>query len=233
VRPGLFSTLSRSSHSLVPHWMREGRLSIAADDGRNRHPLIHPMDLTDHQWSLVEPIFNEYLPQPTLAAPGRPPIHPRSILDAILWKIRTNAPWYYIPPTRPATAATASGSAIASSIASFRPSMLTSSSAAVSILSLPCAMPCPALVAGAPSPSSSRAAVSGSSSPLNCWIPGLSRRSHCGTALHCLGLDPARPYQTKTHLHSNLNILIFLHSVNIVDWLNPAPPKVGINANDS
>jgi transposase len=32
---------------------------------------------------------------------GRPPIDPRPVLDAILWKIRNNAPWYDLPRRYP------------------------------------------------------------------------------------------------------------------------------------
>ena len=62
------------------------------------------MDLTDQQWQLLQPLFNEHYPQPTprsLEVGGRPPIDPRPILDAILWKIRNNAPWYDLPRRYP------------------------------------------------------------------------------------------------------------------------------------
>ena len=48
------------------------------------------MNLTDEQWRLIEPI----LPPPSPADRGRPPIDRRAVLDGILWKIRTDNPWY-------------------------------------------------------------------------------------------------------------------------------------------
>ncbi|MFC1923644.1 transposase [Chloroflexota bacterium] len=62
------------------------------------------MDLTDQQWHLVQPIINDHFPHPTprsLEVGGRPPIDPRPVLDAILWKIRNNAPWYDLPKRYP------------------------------------------------------------------------------------------------------------------------------------
>jgi transposase len=55
------------------------------------------MNLTDEQWRLIEPI----LPPPSPADRGRPPIDRRAVLNAILWKIRTDNPWYDIPPDYP------------------------------------------------------------------------------------------------------------------------------------
>ena len=56
------------------------------------------MNLTDQQWRLVEPLLNNHTPQ---SSRGRPPLHPRPILDAILWKIRSNAPWENLPSCYP------------------------------------------------------------------------------------------------------------------------------------
>jgi transposase len=55
------------------------------------------MDLTDEQWQLVQHL----LPQKEVATVGRPPQSMREVLDAILWKIRTGAPWDQIPPEYP------------------------------------------------------------------------------------------------------------------------------------
>jgi transposase len=47
--------------------------------------------LTDHQWELVEDLF------PPPARTGRPRRDRREILDAILWILRTGAPWRDLP----------------------------------------------------------------------------------------------------------------------------------------
>jgi hypothetical protein len=73
--------------------------------------LKNPMNLTDEQWRLIEPI----LPPPSPSDRGRPPLDRRAVLNGILWKFRTDYPWYDMPPdyppTRPATAVTANGPA--------------------------------------------------------------------------------------------------------------------------
>jgi transposase len=47
--------------------------------------------LADEEWLLIAEIF----PQP--AATGRPPVHPREMLDGILWRLRTGSPWRDLP----------------------------------------------------------------------------------------------------------------------------------------
>jgi transposase len=61
------------------------------------------MDLTDQQWTLVQPIISErHPPSPSISTVGgRPPIHPRPILDGILWKIRSAVPWANLPKCYP------------------------------------------------------------------------------------------------------------------------------------
>ena len=61
------------------------------------------MDLTDQQWALVQPIISErHPPSPSISTVGgRPPIHPRPILDGILWKIRSAVPWSDLPKCYP------------------------------------------------------------------------------------------------------------------------------------
>lgn len=49
-------------------------------------------ELTDEQWELVEAL----LPQRT-AQTGRKPRDPRQMLNAILWVLRTGAPWRDLP----------------------------------------------------------------------------------------------------------------------------------------
>ncbi|MFM8877150.1 MAG: transposase, partial [Anaerolineae bacterium] len=50
------------------------------------------MDLTDEQWAVVEAL----LPKPKKRADGkgRPRVDNRSILNGILWVMRTGAPWH-------------------------------------------------------------------------------------------------------------------------------------------
>lgn len=47
--------------------------------------------LTDQQWELIKDIF------PLPAATGRPPVNPREMIDAILWRLRTGSPWRDLP----------------------------------------------------------------------------------------------------------------------------------------
>lgn len=44
--------------------------------------------LTDEQWELIQPLFPER-EEPR----GRPPTSPRKVLNAILWILRSGAPW--------------------------------------------------------------------------------------------------------------------------------------------
>lgn len=56
------------------------------------------MNLTDQQWRLLEPLFQAHT---SPSSRGRPPLDPRPILDAILWKIRRSAPWETLPTCYP------------------------------------------------------------------------------------------------------------------------------------
>lgn len=47
--------------------------------------------LTDDQWELIEDVF------PPRAKTGRPPSDRRTIMDGILWILRTGAPWRDLP----------------------------------------------------------------------------------------------------------------------------------------
>lgn len=47
--------------------------------------------LTDSDWKLIEGLF----PEP--AATGRPPADPRQMMDGVLWRLRTGAPWRDLP----------------------------------------------------------------------------------------------------------------------------------------
>lgn len=48
--------------------------------------------ITDEQWAFVEPL----IPKST-ATTGRPPANPRTMLNGIIWILRTGAPWRDLP----------------------------------------------------------------------------------------------------------------------------------------
>jgi transposase len=72
-------------------------MAIRSSSFLNIFLLKNPMNLTDEQWRLIEPI----LPPPSPADRGRPPIDRRAVLNGILWKFRTDNPWYDMPPDYP------------------------------------------------------------------------------------------------------------------------------------
>lgn len=57
------------------------------------------MDLTDEQWAVLEPVFRHRPRAPGKA--GRPPREPRGMVEAILWVLRTGAPWADLPGRYP------------------------------------------------------------------------------------------------------------------------------------
>jgi putative transposase len=53
----------------------------------------YPTDLTDDQWALIEPLFEEFYRRG-----GRPPVHPRRrIFDALLYLVRGGVAWRLLP----------------------------------------------------------------------------------------------------------------------------------------
>lgn len=51
-----------------------------------------PLDLTDTQWALVEPLL------PVGRKPGRPPVRPkRTLIAGIRWRVRVGSPWRDVP----------------------------------------------------------------------------------------------------------------------------------------
>src|SRR2546425_9568011 len=48
-------------------------------------------EVTDEQWKLIEPLM------PPAAATGRTRIPPRTVLNGVLWVLRTGAPWRDLP----------------------------------------------------------------------------------------------------------------------------------------
>src|SRR5262245_21314573 len=58
-----------------------------------------PMDLTDEQWSVVEPLIGQ---MPRRAdGRGRPWRSSREVLDGIRWILRTGAQWQDVPERYP------------------------------------------------------------------------------------------------------------------------------------
>jgi transposase len=53
------------------------------------------MELTDKQWKLIEPLFPAQELHPR--GRGRPPRHPREVLNGILWILKTGAQWSELP----------------------------------------------------------------------------------------------------------------------------------------
>lgn len=57
------------------------------------------MELTDAQWSLIEPLFPQL--QAKTRSRGRPQKHPREVLNGILWVLKTGAQWHRLPANYP------------------------------------------------------------------------------------------------------------------------------------
>jgi transposase len=59
------------------------------------------MDLTDEQWEAIRSSIPEPEREGTTARGGRPWRDPRDVLNAILWVLRTGAPWADLPRRYP------------------------------------------------------------------------------------------------------------------------------------
>ncbi len=57
------------------------------------------MDLTDEQWTVIEPLIPEQERQPT--GPGRPWLPARDVMNGSLWILRTGARWQDLPDRYP------------------------------------------------------------------------------------------------------------------------------------
>ena len=56
------------------------------------------MDLTDPQWTIIEPLFEE---KRRPDGRGRPWRDTRAVLNGVLWVLRTGAPWHDLPDRYP------------------------------------------------------------------------------------------------------------------------------------
>jgi len=56
------------------------------------------MDLTDAQWAILEPMFR---PRRRPDGRGRPWKEARTVLNGVLWILRTGAPWHDLPSRYP------------------------------------------------------------------------------------------------------------------------------------
>lgn len=57
------------------------------------------MDLTDEQWTVLEPLISEQERRPS--GPGRPWLPARNVMNGILWILRTGAWWQDLPDRYP------------------------------------------------------------------------------------------------------------------------------------
>lgn len=57
------------------------------------------MDLADEKWNMVEPLIP--MPPRRSDGRGRPWRDPQEVLNAILWILRTGAPWHDLPHRYP------------------------------------------------------------------------------------------------------------------------------------
>jgi len=55
-------------------------------------------ELTDEQWSLIEPLFDK---PPAVTTRGRPRRSEREVLNGVLWILRSGARWYDLPDRFP------------------------------------------------------------------------------------------------------------------------------------
>ena len=53
------------------------------------------MELTNKQWEIIEPLFPQKELRPS--GKGRPPRHPREVLNGVLWILKTGAQWSELP----------------------------------------------------------------------------------------------------------------------------------------
>ena len=70
-------------------------LGIRSSENKNDIFLLkNPVRLTPQQWRIVQPLLP---PQPPPTSRGRPSADYRSVVEAILWKLTNNRPWYDLP----------------------------------------------------------------------------------------------------------------------------------------
>lgn len=72
--------------------IRSDRIAIAV-------VIKEDMQLTDEQWSIVQPLIPK--PTPRKDRKGRPRVAARNVLDGMLWILWTGAPWKALPSEYP------------------------------------------------------------------------------------------------------------------------------------
>ena len=74
-------------------------LGIRSSENENDIFLLkNPVRLTPQQWRDVQPLLP---PQPPPTSRGRPSADYRSVVEAILWKLTNDRPWYDLPASYP------------------------------------------------------------------------------------------------------------------------------------
>jgi transposase len=65
----------------------------------HQHAMCHSRDLTDAQWKVLDPLIPE--PAKRRDGRGRPWKSRRSVMNGVLWVLRTGAPWADLPDRYP------------------------------------------------------------------------------------------------------------------------------------
>ncbi len=74
-------------------------LGIRSSENENDIFLLkNPVRLTPQQWRVVQPLLP---PRPPPNSRGRPSADYRSVIEAILWKLTNDRPWYDLPASYP------------------------------------------------------------------------------------------------------------------------------------
>jgi transposase len=84
-----------------PDHLRELSEALGIRSSENENDIFllkNPVRLTPQQWRLVQPLLP---PQPPPNSRGRPSADYRSVIEAILWKLTNDRPWYDLPASCP------------------------------------------------------------------------------------------------------------------------------------
>ena len=84
-----------------PDLLRELSEALGIRSSENENDIFllkNPVRLTPQQWRDVQPLLP---PQPPPTSRGRPSADYRSVVEAILWKLTNDRPWYDLPASYP------------------------------------------------------------------------------------------------------------------------------------